>query len=168
MFEAMQKRYQQGISRRSNLENVGTLLDENGIVLVSSNAKILQMIERFQWKTLFWEHRRLLTQTCEPFLFGHALLAKCLTPYVGMTGHAILRLVEHSFFQQTMMQRRAQVDQMLATHLQDPKALQKTIDLSPFPLLGFPGYFRDAERPSFYENTQYFRSGRTKKHQSST
>ncbi len=160
MFEAMQKRYEKGLAHRSKTENVGTLLDENGIIFVSSSARLLDMIRRFQWKALFWENRPLLRQTCAPFIFGHALLEKCLTPYIGMTGHAFLWKVDPAFFQQPLSQRCRDIDRKLASLLRNPSTLQQTSELSPFPVLGFPGYTPAAESPSFYDNTQYFRPGR--------
>ncbi|MEC7988161.1 MAG: DUF3025 domain-containing protein [Myxococcota bacterium] len=160
MYHSILQRHEQGDTHRSHVENIGTLIDENGIVIASSCKTILELIRTFQWKELFWERRSVIAETCEPFLFGHALLEKCLNPYIGMTGHAILWHVEECFFRQSIVERRLQVDQMLASCLENPNALRKTRDLSPFPLLGYPGYYEAANRESFYDNTHYFRPGR--------
>ena len=104
MFQAMQNRREQGKAQRSAVENVGTLLDENGILIVSSCPDLLERIRHFQWKELFWEQRSRLLRVCEIFIFGHALLEKCLHPYIGMTGHSVLLPVKESFFRLSMEQ----------------------------------------------------------------
>ena len=56
---AAKKRIAEGVElgRRTPIENMLSLFDEGGAVVISSDASLLQLIRDFQWKELFW-HRR--------------------------------------------------------------------------------------------------------------
>ncbi|HQT26617.1 MAG TPA: DUF3025 domain-containing protein, partial [Burkholderiales bacterium] len=38
--------------------------------------------------------------------------------------------------------------------------IEKTVDFSPVPVLGYPGWIPENEEESFYRNEAYFRKGR--------
>jgi len=160
-LEPARLRYQQGIrGARSPLENMLSLFDEGGAVVVSCNPELLQLIRDFRWKELFWQRRDELQQQLQCFTFGHAVYEKGLMPYVGMTANAILLDVDPDFFQAPLTQQLLRVDQLLAAELQSGKRYQKPKDLQPFPILGMPGWSTDNAAEAYYDNQNYFRPGR--------
>jgi hypothetical protein len=92
--------------------------------------------------------------------FGHALCEKALTPYRGMTGHALLLDVDAESLALEMPELISRVDQRLEALVADPHSMQTTRQLSPLPVLGFPGWCRENEVADYYDDTQYFRPGR--------
>jgi hypothetical protein len=146
--------------RRSPLENMLSLFDEGGAVVLSSDTSLLQLIRAFQWKEQFWERRDEVTEKLQCITFGHAMYEKGLRPYLGMTANAILLEVETEFFDQTMTERLAWLDGQLAALFERGDRYQKPQDLSPFPILGMPGWDPNNGREAYYDNTDYFRPGR--------
>lgn len=137
-----------------------TLFDEDGVVVLSSDAGLLDLVRTFRWKELFWERREQVRKRMRFFLFGHALYHKALDPFVGMTGKAVLLGVPDGFAQLPLNSQIAETDRLLAAHIWDRTRISHGRDLSPLPVLGVPGWWGGNEQESFYENTGYFRPGR--------
>ena len=148
------------LGRRSPLENLLSLFDEGGAVIISSDAKQLQMIRDFQWKPLFWHQRDVLDKTFKCITFGHAMYEKGLEPYLGMTANTVLLTCEEAFFQLSSRAQLAWVDEALVEVLADRKQLSVPRDLSPFPILGMPGWDLRNSEEAYYDNQHYFRPGR--------
>ena len=170
-YRAAEKRFRlEGPSgSRSSVENLLSLFDECGAIVVCDDESLLQLIQGFNWPVLFHDRRQELLTRMECILFGHAMLEKMFNPYIGVTANAILLLVDKDYFTQSPQQKLAQVDGLVAERIQPSKGvaggsggriLNGPKDLSPLPLLGFPGYWQGNELARFYRNTQYFRSGR--------
>ena len=138
-----------------------TLFDEDGVVVLSSEAGLLDLVHEFRWKELFWARREVVGKRMRFFLFGHALYHKALDPFVGMTGKAVLLKVPEAFMQQDLNAQIAEADRLLAAHVWDRTRLSHGRELSPLPVLGVPGWWSGNEQESFYENTGYFRPART-------
>ncbi len=66
------------VGRRTPLENLLSLFDEGGAVVIASDASQLRLIREFNWKTLFWERRVEVAQSLRCISFGHALYEKAL------------------------------------------------------------------------------------------
>ena len=137
-----------------------TLFDEEGVVVLSSDAGLLELVREFRWKELFWKRREEVTKRMRFFLFGHALYHKALNPFVGMTGKAMLLDVPDAFAQLPLHVQVAQIDRLVAAHVWDRTRMRHGRELSPLPVLGVPGWWGGNEQESFYENTGYFRAGR--------
>lgn len=150
------------LGRRSPIENMLSLFDEGGAVILSSDESLLQLIRDFKWKELFWQHRDELQEKLRLVTFGHALYEKGLSPYIGMTANCILLHVDESLLQQSKQHHLDHIDTELAQLFTRGETYKKPKDLSPFPLLGLPGWHEDNEIESFYENENYFRPGRNK------
>lgn len=146
--------------RRSPIENMLSLFDEGGAILVSSDETLFQLVRDFQWKQLFWSRRNDLTSRFECITFGHALYEKGLKPYLGMTANTIMMTVDDEFFLQPLEKRLSYLDQALAELLEAGDKYQKPRDLDPFPILGLPGWDPQNTRASYYDNRDYFRPGR--------
>lgn len=134
---------------RGPLRDAITLLDENGAFLIAS-APVWQALQERQWRRLFvdlrceWQQARLL-------LFGHALLEKLVQPRKPVTAHVFclpqpLRLMEN-------------VDADVASQLSAEHLAGKPF--VPLPVLGVPGWWRDNENFSFYDDSAVFRPARS-------
>lgn len=150
----------QDIGRRSPLENMLSLFDEGGAVLVSSDASLLALVRKFRWKTLFWEQRELLAEQFDCVGFGHALYEKALVPYLGMTANCILLEAGPEYFALNWPERWAWIDEQLLSVLSGRDVLCGPRDLQPFPVLGMPGWDDANAVEQYYDNTSYFRPGR--------
>jgi len=164
------ERMEQGvdIGRRNPVENMLSLFDEGGVVILSSDESLLNHIRDFEWKKLFWERRDELDRNLRCVTFGHAMYEKGLRPYIGMTANAILLHVDQSVVDMRMDAQLAWVDEKLAEVFTEGSTYTKPRDLSPFPVLGMPGWMAENECEAFYDNAQYFRPGRKSKDSSAT
>jgi len=151
------------LGRRSPIENMLSLFDEGGAVILCSDDSMLQLIRDFKWKELFWHRRDELETKLKLVTFGHALYEKGLSPYVGMTANCILLPVNENILQQSNQLQLDYIDNELAKLFAKGEPYKKPKDLSPFPLLGLPGWDKDNVNESYYDNTDYFRPGRKRK-----
>jgi len=151
--------------RRSAVENMLSLFDEGGVVITSCDPTLLQLIRDFKWKELFWQRREELVGRFECVTFGHAMYEKALAPYLGMTANAILLDVDESHFAKPMAERLDYIDEQLAATLTAGERYTRPHDLSPFPILGMPGWHADNRVEAYYDNQNYFRPGRRTNHE---
>lgn len=151
------------LGRRSPIENMLSLFDEGGAVILCSDDSLLTLIRDFKWKELFWKRRDELSDKLQLVTFGHALYEKGLSPYVGMTANCILLHVDEEVLQKTNQQQLTYIDTALEELFTQGEPYKKPKDLSPFPLLGLLGWDIGNELESYYDNERYFRPGRTKK-----
>ncbi len=151
------------LGRRSPVENMLSLFDEGGAVILSSDESLLQLIRDFKWKELFWQRRSELASKLNFVTFGHALYEKGLSPYVGMTANCILIKVDETLLNSGNEQQLHWIDEYLADLFSAGTEYKKPKDLNPFPLLGLPGWDKHNESEEYYDNQQYFRPGRGEK-----
>jgi hypothetical protein len=151
------------IGRRTPVENMLSLFDEGGAVLVASDASLLELVRDFKWKELFWQRRDELAQKFDCVTFGHAMYEKALAPYLGMTANTILLQGDAEYFNGDCQARLAWIDARLAAIFESGEEYQKPRDLQPFPILGMPGWDPANGEESYYDNTDYFRPGRRKR-----
>jgi len=145
-------------NKRSNVENFLTLFDECGIVIISSNATLLDYIINFQWKSLFVGNRERFNREIRCITCGHAMYEKALNPYIGMTAQALLIQVTEDFFSTEASSQK--IDEMIVDNITSKDSLFPKL-LHPFPLLGVPGWHKKQDE-CFYNNSDYFRPGRMK------
>ena len=137
-----------------------TLFDEDGVVVLSCDTELLDMVREFRWKTLFQERRAQVRARMRCMIFGHALYQKALNPFVGMTGKAVLLDVSEAFFELSAGAQVGEADRLLGGYLWDRSRLNNGRDLAPLPVLGVPGWWAANEAAEFYDDTAYFRPGR--------
>ena len=140
---------------RCKLRDAATLFDESGVIVVCSQAALIQLIKDFEWKELFWRQRKAVLSSMRFFVFGHGLYEKALNPYTGMAGKAVIFNVPETFFAQDLPAQLCAIDVMLELYLL--QTLSSSSDLVPVPLLGYPGWIGDNDNEAYYENKQYFR-----------
>ncbi|PTQ98376.1 Protein of unknown function (DUF3025) [Nitrosomonas nitrosa] len=147
---------------RGRLRDAATLIDESGVVVVSSNPHLIGLLRNFEWKALFWEQRTTLLEQMKFYVLGHGLLEKALRPYPGMTGKGMVMPVEDTFFEQNLTDQIAMIDVWLDNFLR--RSTLSSTDLAPVPVLGYPGWTPDNEDSTYYDNQHYFRPRRIMKH----
>jgi len=159
-YDAMLKGRASGNTSRGSVRDVNTLFDESGVIVVYSDKELAYQLRGFKWKELFWHRREQASAGLKFYIFGHALYEKALQPYVGMTGQGLLLATKPVFFDWPLDIQLAHLDGILAEDLVAQNNFRSTRDLAPVPLLGIPGWDANNEFEAFYDNTQYFRSGR--------
>lgn len=145
---------------RGAARDAATVLDESGVIFACANPALATLLRGFRWRELFVTQRAAVQREVRCLLFGHALAEKALTPYVGMTGHAVILDVPAAVLAGSPAGLAPALDERLATWLADPSMLAAPRDLQPLPVLGVPGWWPANDDPAFYDNTDYFRPGR--------
>lgn len=156
------------LRERSTPRDVLTLFDEGGIIVASADASLLELVRRFEWKTLFVDRRADVAAHARFYLFGHSMLEKALDPYVGVTAKAILLQVDDAFLASNRSAQMRHIDHRAAAWLMDEINLSTSKNFSPLPWLGVPGWWKENESPAFYDNIQYFRGGRLRELESAS
>jgi hypothetical protein len=159
-YHALLEERRAGMGNRGPVRDALTLFDEGGLIVVSRHHELLQMIEAFAWKELFWHNRVRVMADMRFYVFGHALYEKALRPFAGITGRAAGFVVGQDFFEAPLPDQIDRIDRMLAERLLDPRAFATTRELMPLPVLGVPGWCPDNEREAYYEDSRQFRRGR--------
>lgn len=140
---------------RCALRDAATLFDESGVIVICSQQLLIQLLRNLAWKELFWQQREAVLSSMRFYIFGHGLYEKALNPYIGMTGKGIVFNVRETFFTQTLSDQLHSIDFLLEPFLL--QILSSSSDLTPVPLLGYPGWIEDNDRESYYDNKKYFR-----------
>lgn len=144
---------------RGRARDAMTHFDECGVVVLSSDPALLDLLRNFQWRELFWVRRADLDSSLRCFVFGHATYEQLLAPFRGLTAKAVLYEVSEDWLRQPLPRQLTDLDQRLTGDLAagayaDPR------DLQPLPLMGFPGVTPDSECADYYDDTWQFRPGR--------
>lgn len=154
-FKAQQIEFAQNAQLRGPLRDAATIFDESGVIVVSSNARLINLLQAFRWEELFWQERANIISAMRFYVFGHGLYEKGLNPYVGMTGKGICFEVHDGFFDQTLSKQLMEIDRLLERRLLDD--FSSNADLTPVPLLGYPGWDKNNNDLAYYQNKNYFR-----------
>ena len=165
---------QQGIgSSRGRVRDTITVFDENGTILVTAESSIGEALINFDWQESLvaprdkWDNSKQSNNQSQAavYIFGHALLEKLLQPRKALCAHSIVIHVAQDFFTLSLSERIGHLDQKVTDYME---ALLSQPDvtprkLSPLPILGVPHFWAENANPSFYEDSQVFRSGRRQK-----
>lgn len=150
-----------GSMDRGRIRDTLTLFDESGVAVVYADDEMAQLLCDFRWKELFWARRRGMQEHMKFVVFGHSLHEKALNPYIGLTGKGLLLKVETDFFSLPPKEQGQTLDNMMAARFSGAVQFGSG-ELTPVPLLGVPGWWRDNKNAAFYDNTAYFRPQRAK------
>lgn len=158
-------RHQQAIeteagAARSPVRDALTHFDEDGMVVLSADPALSQLLRDFAWKPLFCAHRAQVAQSMRFVPFGHALYDKLRAPFIGLTAKCIVFDVAPQSLAREREALRTQIDRLLGLYILDPAHLRAPREMHPLPVLGVPGWWPDNEDPGFYDNVDYFRPGR--------
>lgn len=136
--------------KRPVARDVLTMIDESGVLVASEDESLLQLLRNFRWSELFVDSRQDVQARMRVALIGHGLMEKALSPFIGLTGKAVLLHVADN----------VPLDAAAANWIADDAHLVDTRNLAPLPLLGIPGWDARNEDAAFYHNIDYFRPGR--------
>lgn len=144
---------------RTRVQDVLTLFDEGGLIVISRDPALLDLLRNFQWKTLFWQRRAQVLRDMRFYLFGHALYEKALAPYKGLTAKAVLLDATAAPLAQVSAAPGCGIDRAVAAWFGDDRTPASTQALAPVPILGIPGWSDDNRHADYYDDSDYFRSG---------
>jgi hypothetical protein len=146
---------------RGRLRDAATLFDENAALLVVDDGAWRTRLREHAWTELFVNRRAEFRQSCDVYLFGHALMEKLVTPYKAITAHAWVAVVpkQSPYWALAGKNKIAWLDGMVAVQLNESLA---PADFTPLPVLGVPGWWPDQDE-MFYADVQVFRPRREKK-----
>ena len=148
--------------KRTNQRDILTHFDECGVVVLSSQPELLDLLREFRWKELFVERRAEVVRSMRFVIFGHATYEQLLKPFRGLTAKAVLYPVSEHWLSMAMQAQLSAVDGMLAADLTSGRYTRPR-DFQPLPLLGIPGATPENENPAYYDDTWQFRPGRRAK-----
>lgn len=144
---------------RGKVRDALTHFDECGIVVLSDQAELLDLLRDFAWQALFVERRAEVMQHLRFIVFGHATYESLLKPFRGLTAKAILYDVDASWLLLPLAEQIVTVDARLAADFSSGRYARPR-DFQPLPLLGIPGVTAESEDPAYYDDTWQFRPGR--------
>lgn len=144
---------------RGKVRDALTHFDECGIVVISSQPALLDLLREFQWKKLFVERRAEVQSAMRFIIFGHATYEQLLKPFPGLTAKAVLYEVTEDWLAMPLAEQLTAVDVRLAADLASGR-YQRPRDFHPLPVLGIPGVTPESEDPAYYDDTWQFRPGR--------
>lgn len=147
------------IKKRTHQQNLIAHFDEVGMILCTDNAFIFDMIQNHEWKKLFIDFKSALNQ-CYPLIIGHGLMEKALTPFLGLTAKAIFLQVGPRFFNLSEQEKQKYIDIEIAQYIKSDKFPTFPKALHPFPILGWPTWYKNNEVETFFDNLDYFRPKR--------
>ena len=140
-------------ARRGPLRDALTLLDENGALLLAP-PQLWQALQERDWRGLFVTHRALWA-SARFVVFGHALLEKLATaPRKNLTAHVLVLPPSQP------SDASADFEPLAATAALSAQWLAGK-PFAPLPVMGIPGWCRESENFSFYDDSEVFRPRRT-------
>lgn len=159
---------------RQKSRDLITLFNENGLVLINQEPNtdtppetghqrgLTNILADANWSALFLAKRSQWYRHYHPFIFGHALLEKLVTPFKAITAHSFILPLpcestsDLSFLSSTT--RPHVVDHTLAQTLR--AHIEQNQRFSPLPVMGIPGWCTENQEEIFYQDTRVFRPKR--------
>jgi hypothetical protein len=151
-----------GSKDRTKVRHKLTLLDECGVLLCvrPSQRFVLDLLRDHQWLDAFYQHKE-QWEKLNVLIFGHANYEMATKPFIGLTGKLwCIELPEQTQIPEGIKGYNF-VDELLVKQLVQAELLLDNQQLSPLPLLGVPGWYKEQEA-AFYADTSYFRPKRHK------
>jgi hypothetical protein len=144
---------------RGPVRDALTHFDECGIVVLSTQPELSELLRAQRWKELFVDRRSAVLTAMRFVVFGHATYEQLLRPYRGLTAKAIFFDVNEDQLRLESAALNALVDVRLAGDLAAGRYARPG-HLHPLPLLGIPGMTPDNEHPAYYDDVWQFRPAR--------
>lgn len=146
-----------GKTARGALRDAATQFDEDGIVVISAEPELADLLRRHEWKSAFWERRAEVHRAMRFVVVGHALYDKLRQPFRGLCGKAVFLDAEPAFLDRPLDAQLAAIDRRLAERWRDESWYARPADLAPLPVLGIPGVTPDSADPAYYDDRWQFR-----------
>lgn len=142
---------------RGPVRDALTQFDECGLLVIGSDASLLEALAAHDWHAAFWRARAQLKATTRFLLFGHASYDQMRTPFNGLCAKALYVSVPEPVLRMPLAGQLAWADEWLAGQVSGRGLLGATRDLSALPLLGIPGVVRENAVADFYLDATHFR-----------
>jgi hypothetical protein len=134
---------------RGPLRDAATVFDENGVVLVTRDTRVIDDLRARRWHEIFVARRQEWSEVGVR-VFGHALMDKLVAPYKSISAHAVVVALAPT----AMLE---EVDRALAERLDERLT---SAGFAPLPVLGIPGWSDGNREVSFYDDASVFRPAR--------
>lgn len=141
---------------RGRVRDAATLFDENAALLVLRDTHLLNALRSHRWMEALYDRKATFWESCEVWLFGHALMEKLVHPYKSITAHAWPVLADAAFFGLPGAAKAAWIDDTVSRQLDGSLT---TSEFTPLPVLGVPGWWAGQDA-AFYRDTSVFRPKR--------
>jgi hypothetical protein len=146
--------------KRSLAQDALTLLDEGGLLWVTSCPALYRSLKEGNWKECFLDQRNQLQTHFFGVVLGHALFEDVLKGKQTVHASSLGLLVDPSFFSLSETQQKGWLDSQFSQELDRLKETLCPQMLSPMPLFGLPQFRQSPWDSSEILNTNYYRESR--------
>lgn len=147
-------------SGRGARRDAATQFDESGLVVLSADRALLDLLSSRRWVDLFWTRRAAVIRSMRFLVFGHGLYDALRSPFYGLCGRAVLITVDHELVEAPIDAQAAHADRVLATRFLQRDWYPRAKCLAPVPVLGIPGVTPASESRAYYEDARQFRQAK--------
>ncbi|WP_018411709.1 DUF3025 domain-containing protein [Methyloversatilis thermotolerans] len=138
---------------RGPVRDALTLFDEEGLVLISDDAALLDDLHAQRWREAM-HGRRPALERATLHVIGHALLDKARMPFVGLCAKVLLLHADAAPLE------CAAFDLWLAGRIRAADWPASPRDLRPLPVLGLPGMTPENLHAGYFDDARQFRPAR--------
>lgn len=135
---------------RGPVRDALTQFDEDGLVLVSDDAALIDALRSHRWRAALFERRRSVERAAL-HVIGHALMEKALAPHFGLCAKALYLHADE------VPPGHEALDGWLAARITEGCWPISPRDLKPLPVLGLPGMTSANTDAAYFDDTRQFR-----------
>lgn len=145
---------------RGPVRDALTQFDEDGLVLVSDDAALIDALRGHRWREAMHQRRAAL-ERARLHVIGHALMDKARAPHVGLCAKVLhLHVDELPGGAADVLANVAAFDRWLASRIEAGQWPATPRDLKPLPVLGLPGMTPDNVDLAYFDDARQFRPAR--------
>lgn len=145
---------------RGPLRDALTLFDECGVLVMSADDALLDLLRGHRWREAMHDAGLRLQQHCEVLVLGHATLDALRAPFRGLCAKALYRQVDAAWFGQRAEARWIEADAWLAEWFRARADALSSRDFAPLPMLGLPGVVPESASAEYFADAGQFRPRR--------
>ena len=146
---------------RNREQDLLTLFDEGGIIVVTSNDEIWELIKERRWQELFITRKKDLKENSVFLPIGHALYECALEKHPRLHASAVRVNIDSHKVRgsngELNLKGLALADELAALVLSSRSLLKTPDDLHALPIWGLPGWHPQAGVEKFIADSSYFR-----------
>ena len=152
-YSENQKKYK---NNRTPLQNKLTQFDESGLIILTSQSDLIELIYQHRWQAFFCQQKSNVNKNLKCFAFGHSILERLLNPYVGLTAKALIFKVDSEILKLPTIEALSHIDLLCCGYLEQNKMQFQHNKLQPFPLLGMTEII-EKNNDDYIQYKNYFR-----------
>ena len=146
-----------GGAGRGSVRDAATQFDESGLVVLSSDPTLFELLQQRRWHELFWVRRAQVTTGMRFLVFGHGLYDALRAPFYRMCGRAALVAASRAIIEAQPAEQCRHADAVLCERFSTDVGYPRPKSLLALPLLGIPGVCAHNERAEYYLDSLQFR-----------